>query len=67
MSTHYQAVKVKLAENRIPLALVTRTGGLDYGRVQRILHGQAKPKDGEIEALLAQIDWLAAQITCGEA
>ena len=54
-----RTVKVKLAETGIPLALVARAGGLDYGRLQRVLHGYARVKDGEIETLLKQIDRLA--------
>ena len=44
----------------ISLSAVARRAGLDYQRVNRVLAGHAKPKPGEIEALLDSIDRLGA-------
>ena len=55
-----QQVKIRLAEVGLPLAVVTRREGLDYGRVQRVLGGYCQPRPGEIEELMAAIDEIAA-------
>ena len=59
-----KAVRLKLAEAGVPLAVVVRNcPGLDYGRVIRIVHGYAQPKEGEVEGLLEEIERLAPSIT----
>ena len=54
-----QRVKVKVAEAGVPLAVIARSKGLDYQRVQRVLGGYAQPRPGEVEALLRAIELCA--------
>ena len=55
-----KTVRAALLEHDLTLAaVVRRTPGLDYSRIERVLLGQAKPYRGEVGALLAAIDRVA--------
>ena len=60
-------VRVALAKAGVSLVEITRSEGLDYARVHRVLGGYARSKPGELERLLEVIERRhAPQVDTGE-